>query len=352
MKKEWMNFKLLNIVLLLIIIFLLYLMKDLWFGVISKIFDILLPFLLGFIIAYVLYPLQKKLERGGLSKGFSILFISIILVSLITAFVLFVIPNVLPLFYEQIISILDTLSDFVGAISTQYNIDLSAFQDYINGLNDNMGNTVANGAFTMIGESLSILSISLIAMITSIYFLVDMDSIRKWFKKFVGPRNHKTFRYFEALDNGLYQYLNGLGSYVIVQFLEYTIIFYLIGHPNYLLLGLFAIFSALIPYFGGIIMMVIALLSASLVSTNLLILTAIIALIMPNVDAYFTSPKIFKKSNSIPGLLTIFGVFTGGVLYGVVGIIIAIPAIIIIITTLRFYSKEIVDKIDDIKEII
>lgn len=352
MKKEWMNFKLINIVLLLLIIFLLYLMKDLWFGVLAKIFDILLPFLLGFVIAYILYPVLKRLEKAGLSKGFSVLFISIVLISLIIAFGLFVVPNVLPLLYEQTTSILDTLSEIIATISMQYSIDLSSIQDSIEGLNKNMGNMVANGAFTMIGESLGILSISLIAMITSIYFLVDMDSIRKTFKKYVGPGNKKTFRYFEALDNGLYQYLNGLGLYVIVQFLQYTFLFYLIGHPNYLLLGLFAIFSALIPYFGGIIMMVVALLSASLVSTNLLILTAVVALIMPNVDAYFTSPKIFKKSNSIPGLLTIFGVFAGGILYGVVGIIIAIPVIIIILTTLRFYSKEIVDKIDDIKEII
>ena len=85
MKK--INYKLINTLLVIIIIFLIWLMKDLWLGVLTKIIDILLPFILAFAIGYVLHPLLKKMVKRGIPKtlalviigGTVVLFISFIL---------------------------------------------------------------------------------------------------------------------------------------------------------------------------------------------------------------------------------------------------------------------------------
>ena len=102
-------------------------------------------------------------------------------------------------------------------------------------------------------------------------------------------------------------------------------------------------------YFGGIFANIIACITAFFVSKWLFILTLIVAFICPNIDGYIISPRVYGKTNNIPTLLTIFAVFAGGVLYGVVGIIIALPLAIILLATYRFYEDDIVDKLDDIK---
>jgi predicted PurR-regulated permease PerM len=107
--------------------------------------------------------------------------------------------------------------------------------------------------------------------------------------------------------------------------------------------------TTIIPYFGGLLVNILAVIIAAVVSPRLLMLTILVCIICPNIDGYIISPRVYGKTNNIPTLLTIFAVFAGGVLYGVVGIIIALPLAIILLATYRFYEDDIVDKLDDIK---
>ena len=78
-----LNFKLLNLLIIIAIICLLYSIRDLWLGIVSNIFSILAPFMLAFAIAYVIYPIVKKLIDAGSPKWLAILSVSIICFGLI-----------------------------------------------------------------------------------------------------------------------------------------------------------------------------------------------------------------------------------------------------------------------------
>ena len=97
-------------------------------------------------------------------------------------------------------------------------------------------------------------------------------------------------------------------------------------------------------------MNIIALITASVVSTKLLVLSLIICVIFPQIDGYLIIPKIYGRTNKVPPLLTIFAVFAGGVLGGAIGIIIALPITIILLTIYRNYDEEISKKIDNFKD--
>ena len=60
--KNNINYKLVNFALISLIIFLLYQTGNLWTGVISNFFKIMMPFIVAFVIAYALYPFLKYLE--------------------------------------------------------------------------------------------------------------------------------------------------------------------------------------------------------------------------------------------------------------------------------------------------
>ena len=178
----------------------------------------------------------------------------------------------------------------------------------------------------------------------------DMDKKRNDVKVYFRKKNKKTFKLIQNIDHETTQYFKGLCLTLVIQFFEYTLVFFLIGHPNFLLLGILSSISSLIPYFGGLVVNLIALMIAAVVSPKLLILTLIVAIIFPNIDGYIVSPKVYGKTNNISPLLTIFAVFAGGVLGGFVGILIALPLTIIIKTIFNYYKGDIYKKIDDIKE--
>jgi predicted PurR-regulated permease PerM len=147
-------------------------------------------------------------------------------------------------------------------------------------------------------------------------------------------------------------YFSALGKIILIQTIEYIILFYIIGHPNYLLLGILAGITTIIPYFGGIFTNIIALITASVISTKLLILTLIVCIVFPNIDAYIISPKIYSKAIKLHPLVIIFSILTGGILFKMIGIIIALPITIIIVTAIKYYFLDINKKFDYFKKIM
>ena len=150
-----------------------------------------------------------------------------------------------------------------------------------------------------------------------VILVVDVDVI-----------NHITLDIvIQCMDMEITKYLKGLELFMIVQFLEYSFIFFIIGHPNWLILGILASITTVIPYFGGLITNIIALILASVVSTPLLIATTIVCLVFPQLDGYIISPKIYGKTNNVNPLITIVVVSVGGTLLGIGGIILLYLAI-------------------------
>lgn len=349
------NYKLLNTLMVVILVLLVWMMKDLWMGILSKVLSILLPFVIAFAIAYVLHPLLKKLEKKGLPKPAALVIICLCLAAFIGFILWLLIPNILPMIFEQTTSLFSALIKFTQDISSKYDVNLIGLKDTISNISTHittgLGKTLSEGFINIINQSLSIISKTIIILIVAVYFLSDMDKIRDGLEHFLEhKKTKKTLRYVTKLDEAIHQYVNAFALYALIIFIQYTTIFYLIGHPHFLLLGLLSAMGTLIPYFGGIITNIIAVVTASVISSQLLVLTVIVALIFPNIDGYFTSPKIYNKSNQLPALLSIFAVFAGGALYGINGIILALPITIVLLTTYRFYRNEISDGIDKIKK--
>lgn len=348
MEEKKLNYRLLNLVLLLGAFFLFYNTLGLWKYITDKLIAIVTPFIISFVIAYAIYPFLVKLQKRGMRKSLAITLILVCIVG----FLIILISLLIPIIAKQSIALIGVSSTLIQNISNKYNLNLNYIQENITDINSllsNYGKPISDFSFAFISKSLSFLSKFIICFITSIYFLVDMDRLREKFKKYLKRKKKRTFNYVKRLDTELSNYFVGLEKYIVIQFVEYTTIFLLIGHPYYLLLGVLCSITTIIPYFGGIFANIVACITAFFVSPKLFILTLIVAFICPNIDGYIISPKVYGKSNNIPALATIFAVFAGGILYGVTGIIIALPVTIILIATYRFYEDDITDKIEEMK---
>lgn len=348
MFKNKLNYKLLNILILVVIIAIGFETFPIWGGILNTIFNILLPFAISFAIAYSLYPCVRKLQEKGVRKSIATLMVVVAVLCIIV--VLFSIT--IPLVYEQLISLSKTIGDVFTDVSSKFEINLGSFQDTINSsLNKiiaDLGSYVSDGTVSFISKSISFITNSIIVIIVSIYLLSDMDKIRTRVKLILKRINKRAFLYVKAVDNELENYLLGLVIFMLIQLFEYSLLFFIVGHPNWLLLGILASLTTVVPYFGGLVTNIIAVILASVISPKLFIATMIICLVFPNIDGYIISPKVYGKTNDINPIWSIFAVFAGGALYGFLGIVIALPLYIVLKCTYKFFKKDIYGKIDDV----
>lgn len=344
-----LNYKLLNLLITIGIVCLLYLIKDLWVGIVVNIFKIIAPFILAFAIAYVIYPLVKKLIDAGSPKWLAILAVCILGIGSVLIIILLTVP----MLYEQILLLFSNISVLLSDLGTKYELNLGGLQSSITDFSTNiiskLGSSISSGALSIVGTSVSVLSTAVVSICAAIYFLIDMDKIRKTIKNYLSNKNKRTLRYISELDKELVKYTTGLGLEILVQCIEYILAFLIIGHPNFLILGVISGLSVIIPYFGGFLVAILSLLVSSVISTKMFLLTALVCAVGSILDGNVIGPKIYGKTNSLHPLIVIFSVSAGGMIAGFWGIVISLPVAIIIKTTYNFYKKDIGKKIKKIK---
>ena len=344
------NFKLLNLLITIAIVCLLYLIRGLWIGIVVNIFNVVAPFLLAFAVAYVIYPLVKKLIDSGAPKWLAILTVCILGFGSLFVILLLTIP----LMYEQILLFISNISMLLSDLSTKYEINFGTLQtsltDFSSTIISSLGNTISSGAINAVSSSVGVFSTGIVVMCAAVYFLIDMDNIREGIKRYFNRKNRRTTLYLTKLDDELTKYIGGLGKNILIQVVEYTLAFLLIGHPNYLILGILSGLSAVIPWFGGFIVAVLSLLVSSVISTKMFILTVIICIVCPILDGNVIGPKVYGKTNKLHPLVVIFAVSAGGVIAGFWGILVSLPIAILIKTTYNFYRRDIDKKINFIKK--
>lgn len=348
MIKNRLDFKLINIALFIFIILMIYQTQNLWIGTLFLLAKILFPFLIAFTVAYALYPFAKYLQEKKFPKAISLIVV-IVLVSAIFGVTLFL---VMPLLFEQLGSLFNSIITFIKEVSLEYDINFGPLQESLsNSFNDiikTLGKYISDGAITFIGISVNYLSIAFIAIASAIYFLIDMDKIRIKLKSYL-KKKPKIYNYISELDHSMKSYLTGFIKIVFITVFEYSIAFLIIGHPNAILLGFLAAVGSLIPYFGGMFTNLIAAITAFVISPTLFIRTIIVFLILSIVDSYIINPYVYGKTNKIHPLVVILSVFAGGILGGILGIIISLPVAIMLITTYKYFKTDIDNKIDSKK---
>ncbi len=346
MLKNKIDYKLVNLALIVLIVFLLYRTGNLWIGITGKVVSIVLPFLFAFAIAYAVYPFLQKMQEKNLPKWLGITIIMLALFGLM-AIVVYLITTVM---LGQLSSLFGSIIEFINSLQkAEFDFNFagleSSLSDTFKTILTNFGTYVSDGAINLIDTSMGIISKLFISLASFIYFLIDMDKIRGEVKFFFKKRSKKAYNYVKALDNEMRKYLSGLVQVIIITLVEYTLVYTVIGHPNAILLGFLAAVANLIPYFGGICVNIVAAITAFVVSPSLLIRTIIAFAVLSSIDSYVINPTVYGKTNSIHPLITIIALFAGGIIFGIMGVFISFPLAIVFVTTYKFFKDDIANNI-------
>ncbi len=336
MLKNKLNYRLINITLICVIIYLIYKSRNLWLIIFRTINKIFLPFIFAFFIAYIFYPLLTYLKNKKIPKSLALLMLVLLVIGTIIVIGVMLFPTL----FNQIISLINYIITFVNQISFKYNIDLLDFEKYLYEIVKSLGEYLSNGVISLINNSINYITQTLVISTLSIYFLNDMDKIRKRIKKMLIKNRQHNFDFFKEVDTEMHKYFLAFFKIIIISFFEYTIIYMIIGHPNAIILGILVAILGVIPYIGGVITNIIAGITAFTIGTDLFIKTLISFMILSVIDGYVINPLVYGKSNKIHPLIIIFACLTGGILGGILGMIISLPITIICITVIKFYKND------------
>ena len=177
-----------------------------------------------------------------------------------------------------------------------------------------------------------------------------MEKIRKILKKLL-KNNYRNFECVKIIDSELRKYFIAFFKIIIISFFEYSLCYIAIGHPNAIVLGVLAALLGIIPYFGGIITNIIALITSFTIGIPLFIKTLVVLIILSIIDGYVINPYIYGKSNKIHPLIIIFSCIGGNILGGILGMFLSLPLTIIIVTIIKYYRENIYGFKNKIKSI-
>ena len=344
-----LNYKIINITALMLLLYISFSNLEMWWNILATVISILTPFIISFAFAYALTPVLNFIVRKGINKRIGVIIITVVLLLVVSS--LFIIT--LPLVYDQLILFSKNIISAVGDFSSHFNLNLGnveiKMEDQLNTIIGNLGEFISNGTFDFVNKSLSFIGKFILGFITGVYFLADMDNIKRKIKLVTSSISKKFFLYIKSLDMELGNYVKGLVTFMIIQFVEYSFLFWLVHHPNWLLLGILASLTTVIPYFGGLITNIIGIITASTLSTPILIGTIIICLVFPQLDGYVISPRIYGKTNNVNPIVTIIAVSIGGTISGVMGIIVALPVYLLIRATYHFFIGDLKSSVKKIK---
>ena len=305
--------------------------------------------------------LNNRLKlKNTTASIFTMFFFLAVIIGIISLFI--------PLVIEQgkNLSLLD-IDSFQGNIKFLY----AETSTYLNRFNIDLNNTIFNmdwlsnmdfgfvpEILNSLGKTLGNLTIGILSiMFISFFLLKDAMILERTLYVMIPKKSSKKFgKSFESIKLLLSRYFGGLILQIFILFVIYTIILLIIGTPNAFVIAFLCSLLNLIPFVGpvvgGILMILLTMSSYIGADFSSVILPKAIYVSIgfifgQLIDNFFSQPYIFSNSVKSHPLEIFLIIITGGLLFGPLGMIAAIPTY----TALKVIGKEFFSENRIVKEL-
>ena len=163
--------------------------------------------------------------------------------------------------------------------------------------------------------------------------------------KLVAPgKRHVVGEAMKESDKALRLWLKGQLAAMILIFLMTWFGLWLLGVPSALVLALISGVLEFIPYAGAITSSIPAIMVALVKSPELALWVVGLYVVVHHIEAYLIQPVIQQFAVEIPAVITLFALLAFGLLFGVLGILLAAPlAVVSYVLVKRLYVIEALD---------
>lgn len=324
-------------------------------GTIVLLREILLPFLVGIALAYLLDPLVTRLERLGLGRsGAAFGIIGLFYVTIIA--LIFVLT---PILGEEVATFIEKFPTYVTKLQALANDPGRPWLHKIisEGLSEAQQST---GELTTFGAHLSanllhilwsdgralisILSLLVVVPIVTFYLLVDWEQILAALDKMVPPTQRETMRVLaREINETVAVFLRGQGMICLILTLYYAVALRFTGLNHAYLIGLSAGLVSFIPYLGlltGVVLSVSVALIQFWPDWSLIPIILGIFLFGQLVADYILAPRLIGVCVKLGPVSIMFAIAAFGYLFGFIGLLIAVPLAAVIGVIVRFATAQ------------
>lgn len=309
-------------------------------GLLHLLTPVLLPFVVGLVLAYFLNPLVDGLGRLGLPRWLSaavILLLSIVFI--VTLFVFLV-----PILAEQTNSLIDSLPGEFERLKTLL-VDFArerlgdrmpeaeaTVTRALNGMQESLPgllSSLAQALWSQGTAAFNFISLMLVAPLVFFYALVDWPKLLAKLDSWLPRQNASTIRALAAeIDSRVSAFIRGQGTVCLILAALYAVALSALGLRYGLLIGLLTGLMSFIPFVGW----ALGLITATTLATVQYWPDIISILLVPSVflagqalDASFLSPQIVGQKIGLHPVWLIFALLTFSYLFGFLGLLVAVP---------------------------
>ena len=318
--------------------------------------DMLLPFVVGMAVAYLSDPLADWLERMRLSRNQATIVITFGFIIILLLGLLILVPLVvrqagelllqLPGYVEQATKLLQPFVVNMLEAASDRGVDVSrddgtqALKEYasqaVTFFTELAGNLVRGGA-----ALLNFLSLLVITPIVTFYLLYEWDNLVEKINGWLPRRYATTIRKLvRDIDRTLAGFVRGQGTVCIVLMIYYSTTLSLSGLSFGFLIGLLSGALSFIPFvgaiFGAITSIGLAILQFWPDDMARVGIVLAIYVVGQVAEGYVLTPKLVGDRIGLHPVWVMFGVLAGGVLFGFVGMLLALPVSAVIGVLVRF----------------
>jgi len=299
---------------------------------------ILLPFVVGAALAYLLDPLAVRLTRHGMSRLVAAL---VILAGFVIVFAGLCVL-ILPLLAAQLSAFIENVPSYVHRLQA-----LVGDHPWLKGILGNTADGSDKSVAALVNKSmgyltdalptlwtkgealLSLFSLLVITPVVAVYLLADWDRVIGSFDDLIPLPQRDTVRNLVSdIDKALSGYLHGQFLVCAILGAYYAIGLTLAGLSYGALIGVVSGFLTFVPYVGSLTALVVSFgvaLAQFFPDWSRVIIVIVIVLVGQFLEGNVLSPKLVGESVGLHPVWLIFALLAFGYLFGFVGLVLAVP---------------------------
>jgi predicted PurR-regulated permease PerM len=297
-------------------------------------------------LAAGLNPAVMFFQNRGLKRGAAVGAVMACVLLFVAAFIAIAVPPLL----DQGNQLIDNAPQLIRDLNNNAFInDLNVKYGVIDSLQTKVDAIIKDGQFAItafggvIGVGKAVVSglVSTITILTlTLYFLASLPQVVEISLKFVpASRRSRVSKLVNAIISRVGSFVGGQAIIAALAAIFILIMGLLIGMPYAGPLAVIVLVCGFIPLIGHFIGMTIVTLVSLTASLSIAAIALASYIIYVQIENYVITPRIMKRSLSIPGLVTIIAALLGTSLLGLIGGLLAVPiaaAILLILDEVVF----------------
>jgi len=316
--------------------------------------EILLPFVAGLAIAYLLTPLTDRLEKAGVNR----LAAALLIITLVVLAFIYLILLVAPILGAQLTSFIESVPGYISRLQALLTDPSRPWLQKLLGTgfsaDKSIGDLVTQGVgwITAFIRSLwsggraliSLFSLVVVTPVVAFYLIYDWHRMLRTVDGWVPVKQRETVRELaRETDAAISGFVRGQTAVCLILGSFYAVALTLSGLNFGLLIGLISGLITFIPYVGsmtGLVLAVAVAVAQFWPQYGSILMVLGIFLVGQFIEGNLLAPKLVGESVGLHPVWVIFALLAFGYLFGFVGLLVAVPLAATLGVLARFAMRQ------------